>query len=526
MDTYPIVPPLPEFERKTDFASTDRGGATTDKALSPEQLASQASQDALLTDSIHQTADARDVADRKAALEAQHAKEMADEAGRQAQLDAVATAKSQEAIAAAKQRLTSKQADYDKAPSPSFFHHGDTWGNALRGMALGLGTLGDSMQKAAMVRIGQAPPNIDTVGDIIGADLQKQEHHIARLKDNVVMAHTGLADANEARAQMIADRHQAAATAYDRLIKLAAARMASLGYDNNRIAQSDEIIKLREKRETEKAQAVAPLTRTVEGHWLHKGEQVSETSRRPAPAPAGQIPKTLTDMTSDEDLPVDATKTEMRQHTAAVGKLAGVGGFLKIAKKTMDTHSFGPPELASKVGFDTTKTADTQSDVIAMRRAYAVANGESVNESSEKSQDIIPDAPSVLSTDATIANFKAKVANAMDKVNTIRKQELANAGVPRETITRVTAEHNKPPAPTPGPAPAPTQPPPLASPPPAPVAAPAPRAEPPPPPDSAPEVAHGRADAIRMLRANPNRPGAAAVMRQLGITREELYGRR
>jgi hypothetical protein len=50
---------------------------------------------------------------------------------------------------------------------------------------------------------------MDVLQDLINQDLARGEHDIARLKDSVVMAHTGLQDANEARSQMLADRHLA-----------------------------------------------------------------------------------------------------------------------------------------------------------------------------------------------------------------------------------------------------------------------------------------------------------------------------
>lgn len=503
MDTYPIVPPLPEFERKTDLASTDRGGATTDKALSPEQLASQASQDALLTDSIHQTADARDVADRKAALEAQHAKEMADEAGRQAQLDAVATAKSQEAIAAAKQRLTSKQAEYDKAPSPSFFHHGDTWGNALRGMALGLGTLGDSMQKAAMVRIGQAPPNIDTVGDIIGADLQKQEHHIARLKDNVVMAHTGLADANEARAQMIADRHQAAATAYDRLIKLAAARMASLGYDNNRIAQSDEIIKLREKREAEKAQAVAPLTKTVEGHWLHKGQQVSETNRQSASAAKGptESQAKLADLSAGLTSELDTIKKlppltqeelakvqDNQQSSNAADNSTGlIGSTVSRAGRAVGAI---PRTKYEGLTPEAQRSMNAWDAAVELRARQLTGAGMPETEAIREARTLgysPGDSPDVM---------RQKIQRLEDSA----KRGVQLSGQGGAIVAPGIASHQT------APGQAPTHPPPLV----------------PAPPPPAPPAGSNRDKAIQLIKSHPNGGANAVLMRKYGITPEEL----
>lgn len=277
-----VVNPLPEYEKRVEQPSTESTSGSSTSVLSPRQEEVETHRDLNLADAEATAHKERGLKDKQSKIQGEHDQAMYAEAGRQATLDQQATDKANGDIAAAKARIEQRQKVLDNTHPSGWFHHGDTWGNALRGLGLALATVGDATQKSAAARIGQVS-HVNTVGEIIDHDLKLQEQHIAGLKDSVVQAHTGLADANEARQQMLADRKQAAASAYDRLIKLAAARMSALGMDNNQINESKEVQALREKRNDKLAEVVAPTANKIEKHFTQHGAKVEEVNRQPTP---------------------------------------------------------------------------------------------------------------------------------------------------------------------------------------------------------------------------------------------------
>lgn len=268
---YPFVPPLPEFEeRKTNERSNGQTvgntSGSTERKLTPEQLDAQERQDTLLnTQSMvaEQEGKHRQLeADARADL----AKQQADQAAAVEKQRNAALDLSQKAIDDHRRRIQETQSRLDATPSPKFFQDGETWHNALRAAGAGLAGVGDALVTGASLRAGHAPPSIDTVSQIIDRDLNGQREHIARLKDNVLMAHTGLADANQARQQMLADVELRASTAYDRLAKIGAARLAALGQKAPDLETNKEILALIGKREEARQKALEPLYVTVEKH--------------------------------------------------------------------------------------------------------------------------------------------------------------------------------------------------------------------------------------------------------------------
>lgn len=263
--TVNTAAPLPEFEKRRTFETTKPGDEKTTEttAQTPERAAAeQAEQD---VEAQQEAIGAREkaLAGRKAAAQEQAANEQRDISEHQLADQDFAMRSAADDIAKARARTQARQAELDKMESPSLYGNTDTHGKVVRGVAMALGGIGDAIQKAAMVRIGKAPPTIDTVGEIIDRNLNEQREHISKLKDAVVMARTGEADANDARKQMLADIDLRGAAMYKRAEGLAAARLAAMGKTQAEIDADKNIATLREKRAERHTASVAPLLEKV-----------------------------------------------------------------------------------------------------------------------------------------------------------------------------------------------------------------------------------------------------------------------
>jgi hypothetical protein len=513
--TY-IGVPLPEYEKRTEAPSTETTGGTSTTVLSPRQESVEAQRDLNLADAEATKKKELDLRNKESEIERQKNQGLYEESARQATLDQQASDKANADIAAAKARIEQRQKVLDNTHPSGWFHQGDTWGNALRALGLAMATVGDSAQKSAAAQLGQVS-HVNTVGEIIDHDLNLQKEHIAQLKDSVVQAHTGLKDANEAREQMLADRKQAAASAYDRLIKLAAARMAALGKDNNEIANSQEIQTLRDKRNKEMAEVVAPTAKKIESHFTKRGEQVATTERAQQPK-VGQTPATLTDTMGGPDFPIDQSRTDLRQHNAAVANLPNINGAIKILDSVQGKTANGEqhePEWMKYIGVDDAKAqAGLNAQMSRFRSAYAASKKESVGEvNAEHLADAIPDPPSDFSSKTAWQAWQQKIAETRQEMLDMRSEHLALAGVPPAEIAKDRAGTRKA-APAIQP-PAPTQPPPFvpaaSSPSPADVTKHAPAATP-------------KLRAIKLIKSgDPSIAGAVdALKRKYGITAEDL----
>lgn len=279
-----IVPPLPDYEKKTGSDTTTTSGGTNEtKKLSAEQESALAAEDKVTEERIAATGEVS--AQKKAELGI--TSDAASDAARIGTLQDSrlqnALIESQGLIDKARARATAKQAELDAAPPVSYFKSGDTWHNAVKGIALAMGGIGDAIQKAAMVRIGHAPPTIDSVGEIINRDLEGQKERIAQLKDSAVMAATGIRDAHEARQQMLSDVELKGAAAYSQLERLTRARLAAQQLSAPDIEQHQAILSLKEARAAHHAKYVEPLFQTI--------TKKVETAKKQSQEEINRVPK-------------------------------------------------------------------------------------------------------------------------------------------------------------------------------------------------------------------------------------------
>lgn len=282
---YPIVPPLPEHEETdTKGKTTTAGSSSESSTLSPVQTEALATGDKVTADQIAETAEVRRQKEAENAAAAVTANDAVELGKTQAIARAKAEAEAGKWVDEARARTSAAQLKLDAAPPVSYFRDGDTWGNALRGFGLALGAIGDAKVVNAAVRTGHAPPTLDTVGQIINADLERQKAAIADLKDRVVTSRTGIKDAYEARQQMLAEVDLKGQAAYAQLERVGKARLAAMGMSQPEIDQHLAILAMREKQAEHKAEYVKPLYDKITKHLDASTTAGQSTTTRTNPA--------------------------------------------------------------------------------------------------------------------------------------------------------------------------------------------------------------------------------------------------
>lgn len=264
---YPAGVLPPEHEQTDTTGTTTTSGTTTEnKSLSPVQVEAEKGQDVAAEGTKAAIGEQTEQKKREAAINADIARrqELAGEGF--ANETEKAYAETQKMIDAGRARAAVAQQRLDNTPPAQFFHHGDTWGNVLRGFGLALGGVGDAMQTRGSVAAGHGIPTLDTVGQIINSDLDRQRKNIEQMKDSVVMARTGIKDAVEARQQMLQDIELRGAAAYQQLERIGRARLAAQGMSQPDIDAHAAIAAVQEKRAEQHAKYVEPLYQTISQH--------------------------------------------------------------------------------------------------------------------------------------------------------------------------------------------------------------------------------------------------------------------
>jgi len=264
---YPAGVMPPEHEQTDTTGTTTTAGTSTEtKALSPVQQAAEAGQDKVAEGQIALTEEQKQQKLRENAIAADIARRQELAGQGFANETEKAYADTQKMIDEGRARAAVAQHRLDNAPPVSYFHHGDTWGNVLRGFGLALGGVGDAMQTRGSVAAGHGIPTLDTVGQIVQGDLDRQRKNIEQMKDSVVMARTGIDDAMKARQQMLQDIELRGAAAYAQLERIGRARLAAQGLSQPEIDQHQAILGIQEKRAEQHAKYVEPLYQTISKH--------------------------------------------------------------------------------------------------------------------------------------------------------------------------------------------------------------------------------------------------------------------
>lgn len=285
-----LVPPLPE-EVIRNARTTDKrtGGGTENVVETAERKGVRDDIDTLEAD--HQRAMDQKLAHDEATslINQQHADAALELHNQQLADRDKAYKATQVGIDEWRGRLRESMDRYDKAPAPKLWAEGAT-DNLLKGIGLALAGIGDAVTTRALITAGHAPTGKNTVSDLIDSEMARQRENIARLSDRVVTAKTGFADAQQARAQLLAEVDQRASVLFKRADLVAQSRLAGQGMDAAKIQATLDQLGWRQKSLAAKQDSVAPLINHItENHQDAVGTEHSDTKNiNAAPKDAGQ----------------------------------------------------------------------------------------------------------------------------------------------------------------------------------------------------------------------------------------------
>lgn len=286
-----LVPPLPEFERRKSVTMPTSGKDTKTETLSDEQSAALGGQDAVLQEQIKATEKARQLKEAEARAEAAGARDqqLAGEWVEQQRRGPQAQAAS-DYITWARNHTRSEEEKLRARPAPALFADSEGWDKVRKNISLALAGLGDGMIAAAHIRTGMAAPKGTSVDAIIDQDIERQKAAIEKLKDNVVIARTGLKDAEEARRALLADIDLRGAAMAKNAELLMRSRLAGLKLDQAAVDQTKEILDLKSKQAQYRADYVKGHSTTVNKRWDSAKTTTEEVNRVPTAGTEGKVP--------------------------------------------------------------------------------------------------------------------------------------------------------------------------------------------------------------------------------------------
>lgn len=282
-------PGLPEYEQKKSTDTTSAaGGGTTTQALSPVQQQALDQQASAFDAQKAGTQEIADQAKANASIEAQGAAaELAAAQWKQDQLTSPAAYDADIAVARARQNVQDQQARYAAMPAPALFADRKGWDKAKGVIALLAGGISDAVAARAAILAHQSPPTTGALTRIIDMDIERQKANIDKLKDSVVMARTGLTDAEDARRQLRGDIDLKAMAMVDNAKKLTAMRLANQKIGQADIDQHQAILALDQKKADYKSEYVKGLTTSIQSRWDKSTKAGNETTNRSPTAGAG-----------------------------------------------------------------------------------------------------------------------------------------------------------------------------------------------------------------------------------------------
>jgi hypothetical protein len=515
---YPIVPPLPLKEERTTIHGLE--GST----LAPEQLQNIAEQRAVEQEQANvvarETEHRQKIADVETALET----ERADEMGRQAAARAKVEAQANSDVDSWKKNLNEAYTAAIRAPAPSLFRGGaSTSENVLRAFGMFMIGASDAVMNSIAVQQGRAPGS-NQLHDFIAADLATQRDNIQHLNDRVVMARTGVKDANEAREQMLAQVDARGAAVYKRLEALARARLSGMKVPTIQIEGDKRIQELAAEGVKYRQSSVAPLTRK----WEQPTKEI--INREPTdvkPPQPGSADVEAANRLQSDIKNLDRTIAEIEKNPAAwdevrsndeswqrseaAGKNPVIGTFRAVGQAIP-----GGLAVAPEQGLTKPESKQIHQGMAGVKTGIAKGYGGVVakHDVENAGTEIGALNQSASEMAKTLRKWRDTYQRSLTNYQTNRNVRVGDeqaAPVPSATSTAAPEDINSE-------APLPEDPKAqsideLQSK--APAAAPS-------DPMKATETIRDRA--IRMLRANPNRKGATAIRKNYNITDEELRG--
>lgn len=187
-------------------------------------------------------------------------------------------------LAESQNRLAQAYKEGREQPSPALFADAKTGELAKKSFGLLLAGIGDALSAYGAAKTGRGTPT-HSFAEIVDYDLQRQREKIAKLKDNQVIAMTGVKDAERAREIAMAALDAKGAGFMKRLESFAEARKASAKEgDQNWIQANKALAAATEERLKYQQQSLAPLT------IKHQGP-TTETTLRDVKPPTGKDEK-------------------------------------------------------------------------------------------------------------------------------------------------------------------------------------------------------------------------------------------
>lgn len=430
-----LFPPPPEHET---HATTESGMSTP--VASPQYQGA-------INDVTKIGADQAETLSNKGDLESATAESVADQASNT--LDAFDKMRAAKTAEDAKQTaLIKQQADILKqandelknTPSPSLFHKGDTWANVAKAVALAVGSFGDALA-AKGASLGGRSSNQNSVRDIINLAVETEKDHIAKLKDNQLIAQTGVKDALVARETALARIDMAGSEAAKRAQLLGDYMVKAAGPQAAIYQARLDALNLAADQAKFKASSLASLNQTA------TARNTTEEIKRDEKAPkAGVGPATNFD-SGGEHYNVDATQTTTRGQTIARGQLGLIQGAIKNGEEALAAV---PAEAPTNLGYFTgdTKRADVDAKISSLRNAAGAALKESMGQQAgdERAAQIFPSVPL---TDHGMPQWRAKVQAGLETMKVLKAEALHAAGAHEAgaTADRTVPAATKPPAP-------------------------------------------------------------------------------
>lgn len=434
------LPGLPEYEKRDATVNPTFGKDTKTETLSPEQIAARDEQHARTEEEIAFTEKEKAQKLKAAAIDQQNADAALFAADAAEQLrTGPAAQKAAEYVTWARKHTRDEENRLAKMPAPALFADREGWGSVRLAVGMGLAGLGDGMMAAAMIRAGHAPSGRSTVSEIIDRDIARQRAAIDKQKDNVLIARTGIADAEEARRAVMADLDLKAKHMYKQAELLTRSRLAALKLDQATIDQTKEVLDLKRKQADHDAAYVANHSTTVTNRYDSAKTTTETINRVPSASQEGKVPgqqaalarQALAELDKLDagPLPSNATLKKVQDNAlessaadAAIEGAKPMSGTMSVLGRAADAIPRNRYEGLSERDRITIQTMDRSQQLLMHVMTGAGASVEEAKKKAEAFGWVAGDTP---------ASMKAKIAGAKE----LAHQFISQGAKPSTTAT-------------------------------------------------------------------------------------------
>jgi hypothetical protein len=425
-----LFPPLPAHE---SHATTESGSSTP--VASPEYTKAIGA----VQDTGTQQADATEAkglndADVAAATQEEAKQQLAEMDKMRAEKVAESN-RQNENIKAQADVLRKANQELKATPAPALFHEGDGWKNVAKALALAVAGFGDALS-AKGAALGGRSPSQNSVGNIVNMLVDQEKEKIAKLKDNQLIAKTGLKDAIDARSTALAEVDARGAEAMRRAQMLGDYMVKAAGPQGAVLKARLDALNLQQDMNKFQATSLASLHKTVTAK--HTNESIDRDQAAPKP---GGIPTNFD--SGGEHFEIDPTQTTVMGQTRARTALGPIRAAISIGDKLLAVPTDHAPTnfgyLKNLLGLggkdDNTARETINAQIASMRNQSASAFKESMSQeaANERAKGLYPDLPK---TDAGMAQWHAAIKEGVQVAKDYDAEVLHNAGAHRAGPTR------------------------------------------------------------------------------------------